>query len=101
MRETLPKTPTSARILVLLNTDPEVLAHGDHPGQTIEKYQAIADRSHGRIIAVGAPVKPENNWNCGTDMVWPVVDDAILRETGRLHLKGKVFVCRHQIIVGD
>lgn len=89
------------KLLVPLNTDPQVIRHGDHGSGTYRKLASMAKKSHGRIIEVGAPITPAKNWNCGTDMVWPVLDEKILRETGRIHLKGKIFVCRHQIIVGD
>lgn len=49
-------------------------------------------------LYLGPPVKPDATWNCGTDVVWPVLDiknspvaiDAINR-----------YVCRHQILAGD
>jgi hypothetical protein len=84
-------------IRVPLNTDPSVVLHGAARNATLEKYGHVARKSHGRLIHVGAPEKPGTNWKCGTDLVWPVIDKAILRETER----SLAYVCRHQIIIGD
>lgn len=88
---------TRFRIRVALNTDLSVIMHGGRPRATLVRNADVAKRSHGRIITVGAPREPGANWKCGTDVIWPVLDEEILRETGR----EVAYVCRHQIFAGD
>lgn len=85
---------------VPLNTDPAVVTHGGKVA-IAKRLEPLRQRSAGRMVLVGAPVKPAENWECGTDLVWPLLDKAILKEAGKGNLIGRIFLCRHQIIVGD
>jgi hypothetical protein len=57
----------------------------------------------GYPILVGSPLRPtrRDGWTCGTDFVWPVLDEHILQVWGIPEYKGRFFVCRHQIEAGD
>lgn len=52
----------------------------------------------GKFILVGEPIRPkEKHWICGTDLIWPVLDEKALEIMGL----DEAFVCRHQIEAGD
>lgn len=58
-------------------------------------------RVFGALVRIGAPIKPDKNWICGTDVIFPVewmqgIGDLHPDSTGELP-----FVCRHQIEAGD
>ena len=50
------------------------------------------------LIEIGVPTKPHSHWECGTDLVWPVV--RVLKPADFI-LYESVYVCRHQIVAGD
>jgi hypothetical protein len=93
------RTPQT-RVRVQLNTEPlSVIEHGYTSNVPFEdwRHTPVAKRSHGRWIVIGPPEKPGANWKCGTDVVWPVIDQDILAEVER----PIAFVCRHQLLIGD
>jgi hypothetical protein len=50
------------------------------------------------FVWIGTPVKPDASWDCGTDVVWPVLK---LEGHPELELLKTPYVCRHMIEIGD
>ena len=51
------------------------------------------------VLGIGAPRDPESVWDCGTDLVWPVLElNGIPLEPQNGLMP---YVCRHQIVAGD
>jgi hypothetical protein len=50
------------------------------------------------LIEIGKPHKAPSRWQCGTDVVWPVL--RIIEPPG-IELVGNEVVCRHEIEAGD
>lgn len=56
----------------------------------------------GRMVLFGKPAEPNRKtWKCGTDLVWPCIDEKVLTELGRRPGNSNIFVCRHMINAGD
>jgi hypothetical protein len=50
-------------------------------------------------LVLGTPVKAMSGWECGTDVVWPVL--GIDPNPPGFEMLEQAYVCRHQIIAGD
>jgi hypothetical protein len=50
-------------------------------------------------LILGPPVSPDRGWDCGTDVVWPVLE--VENALPEFVLLGTPYVCRHQIQAGD
>jgi hypothetical protein len=64
-----------------------------------KKAERLAARYKGVMAIFGPPQEPI--WSCGTDMVWPCIDDKLLKEIGYKKGSCAIFVCRHMIVSAD
>lgn len=58
----------------------------------------------GKAVLLGSPVKPEAEWTCGTDLVWPITDKHLLADLVKRDPDNALccfFVCRHMFQAGD
>ena len=61
----------------------------------------IWSRYRGTVITIGVPAPPKVKWNCGTDVVFPVLDIQLQAPEIERGLYPYGSVCRHQIQAGD
>jgi hypothetical protein len=70
--------------------------HGILINGTPETQAANFEKCRNLDVVIGKPEEPlPGAWNCGTDVVFPVLEFRGVRYAG------KEFLCRHQIEAGD
>jgi len=69
-------------------------------GRTYIVPKGAGPTQHSRaVFTLGTPKEPRG-WNCGTDVVWPVLQVDWPTKVANIDLEN-IYVCRHQIEAGD